>query len=148
MAAELPQLAREFNLFMFTYVFESSDESTPSVVYLRTILWTNNQYTLWQKKATFVLSEQNGSWLCGRFIIIIIIIIIIIFPLLSHTGEIHTVAPREAPWCHGSDSNIWPHDREAESLPQAIRPDIPDMVYSISHFYGDKTTAIFLFVNF
>jgi hypothetical protein len=39
------------------------------------------------------------------------------FPLLSHTGEIHNVAPREAPWFHGSDSNLWPHDREADALP-------------------------------
>jgi hypothetical protein len=35
-----------------------------------------------------------------------IIKITTIFPLLSHTGEIHNVAPREAPWCHGSDSNL------------------------------------------
>jgi hypothetical protein len=38
-------------------------------------------------------------------------------PLLSLTGEIHNVAPREAPWCHGSDSNLWPYDREADALP-------------------------------
>jgi hypothetical protein len=42
----------------------------------------------------------------GIIIIIIIIITIIVFPLFSHPGEIHNVAPREAPWYHGSDSNL------------------------------------------
>jgi hypothetical protein len=38
-------------------------------------------------------------------------------PLLSHTGDIHNVAPREAPWCHGLDSNLWPHGLKADALP-------------------------------
>jgi hypothetical protein len=54
---------------------------------------------------------RHADWRVG------LIIIIIIFPLLSHTGEIHIVAPREAPWCLGSDSNLWPHDHEADALP-------------------------------
>jgi hypothetical protein len=36
-----------------------------------------------------------------------VIMIIIIFSLLFHTGEIHNVTPKEAPCCHGSDSNLW-----------------------------------------
>jgi hypothetical protein len=76
--------------------------------------------TWWELQVTkrFRLPGLHQCWLaCGLCIPPYIIMIIIIFPLLSLTGEIHNVAPREAPWCHGSDSNLWPHDQEADALP-------------------------------
>jgi hypothetical protein len=40
--------------------------------------------------------------------------------IIPHWGNLY-VAPREAPWCHGSDSNIW-RSRGRRSTTWAIRP--------------------------
>jgi hypothetical protein len=71
--------------------------------------------------------NNNKKWLK--------IIIIILFPFLSHTGEIHNFAPREAPLCHGSDSNLWPHGLEAGALPLQLSCQIV-VVHELSNSFA------------